>query len=153
MNDRGRLSVRGPNDPIAMSARPDSGDSGERVGAPRPSQDTRLETNQTPEPSSTKVESPGDVTNRLLIDERGQAENIGAVILGIGIAVVIGFVVLFIANEVMMMTNVSEGDPLYPAYEALQEATNNTFELFGLLFLVVVLSIAIVYLWRAQGNR
>lgn len=94
-----------------------------------------------------------DSNTSLARDNRGQADNIGAVILGIGIAVVIGFVVLFIANEVMTMTNVSEGDPLYPAYESLQEATNNTFELFGLLFLVVVLSIAIVYLWRAQGNR
>lgn len=93
------------------------------------------------------------------IDNRGQADNIGSVILGIGIAVVIGFVVLYIANEVMTMTEISAGgpnttaDPLYPAYEALQTATNNTFEMFGLLFLVVVLSIAIVYLWRAQGQR
>lgn len=99
------------------------------------------------------TDSDTENLSRVGSDERGQADNIGSVILGIGIAVVIGFVVLYIANEVMTMTNVSEGDPLYPAYESLQQATNNTFELFGLLFLVVVLSIAIVYLWRAQGNR
>lgn len=90
---------------------------------------------------------------RRAMDNRAQTENLAAIVLGIGIAVVVGFVVLYLANEVMLMTNVSEGDPLYPAHEALTEATNNTFEMFGLLFVIALLSVAIIYLWRAQSAR
>lgn len=92
--------------------------------------------------------------SRFIPGNRAQMSmDLPSVILMIGIAVVSGFVVLYLSSEVISAINMSEGDPLYPAFESLEEATNSAFGLFGLLFIVVILSVAIVYLWRIRGAR
>lgn len=136
----------------AMSATPD--DASDATLGSGPSAGGRSLPRDEPRGNATDSNDEPNGSNRsALRDDRAQTDQLGAIVLGIGIAVVIGFVVLYLANEVMLMTNVSEGDPLYPAHEALTQATNNTFEMFGLLFIIALLSIAIIFLWRAQQGR
>lgn len=90
--------------------------------------------------------------NRILADEKAQTDDLPGVILMVGIAVVGGFIVLYLASQTISAINMSEGDPLYPAFEALQSATTNAFEIFGILFIVALLAVALMYLWRIRGG-
>jgi uncharacterized membrane protein len=93
--------------------------------------------------------------DKLRADDRGQmgGPDIGSVILMLGVAVVIGFVVLFLSSQVIDQTQIQSGDPLYNASESLQTATNDMFALFGLLFTIVVLAVAVIYLYAIRGRR
>lgn len=83
----------------------------------------------------------------LLADNRGQQDLPGVIIM-VGVAVVAGFVVLFLANEVIEQLNMSSGDPLYNSWQSLEDATNSAFGLFGILFIVAIMVVAIGYLYR-----
>jgi hypothetical protein len=101
--------------------------------------------------------------DKLRADDRGQmgGPDIGSVILMLGVAVVIGFVVLFLSSQVISQTSIEgnnsdpnvSNDPLYNASQDLQVATNDMFALFGLLFTIVVLAVAVIYLYAIRGRR
>lgn len=70
----------------------------------------------------------------------------------LGIAVVVGFVILQIASQTIETTALSENDSLYNSSQSLQDATNNVFNLFGVVFLVVILSVVVYYLYGIRGR-
>jgi len=94
-------------------------------------------------------------TKALLADSRGQmgGRDLPGIIIMLGIAVVVGFVILTIASETIAQTGLEEGDPLYNASASLEDATNNVFSLFGIVFLVVILSVVVFYLYGIRGGR
>jgi len=90
----------------------------------------------------------------LLGDERGQVggRDLPGVMIMLGIAVVVGFVILQIASETIGQTALESGDPLFNASESLEQATNDVFSLFGIVFLVVILSVVVFYLYGIRGR-
>lgn len=114
-------------------------------GAPSASPDTSL----------SKGSNEGSIdsdSKDLTSNDRGQQDDLVGVVLGIGLAVIVGFFILYMANETMTMMNLSESDPLYPAYETLNQTTNDVFSWFSLVFFAVLISIALAYLWRIRGR-
>jgi len=92
--------------------------------------------------------------DKLLGDKRAQmgGRDLPGVMIMLGIAVVVGFVILQIASETIAQTGLSDGDPLFNASEELETATNNVFSLFGVVFLVVILSVVVFYLYGIRGR-
>lgn len=88
-------------------------------------------------------------------DRRAQmnGRDLPGIMIMLGIAVVVGFVILQIASETISTTALGENDSLYTASQSLQDATNNVFNLFGVVFLVVILSVVVYYLYGIRGRR
>ena len=95
-----------------------------------------------------------DKTKSLISDSRGQmgGRDLPGIMIMLGIAVVVGFVILQIASETINTTGLESGDPLYNSSESLTDATNNVFNLFGVVFLVVILSVVVYYLYGIRGR-
>ena len=91
---------------------------------------------------------------KMLSDKRGQmgGRDLPGIMIMLGIAVVVGFVILQIASETINTTGLESGDPLYNSSESLTDATNNVFNLFGVVFLVVILSVVVYYLYGIRGR-
>lgn len=91
----------------------------------------------------------------LAMDDRGQMgrRDLPGIIIMLGIAIVVGFLILAIASETIDVAGLEEGDPLYNASQSLQDATNNVFTLFALVFLAVILSVVVFYLYGVRGGR
>lgn len=89
---------------------------------------------------------------------RGQMQDLPGVIIMIGVAIVAGFTVLYLANEVIQILNMSDGgpnstaDPLYESFQSLEQATNSAFGLFGFLFILVIMAVGIAYLYRLTNR-
>lgn len=69
------------------------------------------------------------------------------------IAGVVGFVGLQVMSTVIDTTNLTSGDPLYNASTSLESAVGDAWGLFGVAFIVVILSVIIVYLYGLRGGR
>jgi len=87
-------------------------------------------------------------------DDRGQMG--GRDLPGVAIVLVVAGVVLFVGIQVMSQvidqTSLASDDPLYNASQDIQSGLNNAFGLFGVAFLVVILSVIVVYLYGLQGR-
>lgn len=96
-----------------------------------------------------------DKLKSLATDNRGQmgGRDLPGIMIMLGIAIVVGFVILTIASETIGVTQLSQGDPLYNSSESLVDATNNVFSLFSIVFLVVILSVVVFYLYGIRGGR
>ena len=96
-----------------------------------------------------------DRLKRMVSDTRGQmgGRDLPGVMIMLGIAVVVGFVILAVASETIAQTGIQEGEPLYNASQSLIDATDNVFGLFGIVFLVVILSVVVFYLYGIRGRR
>lgn len=135
----------------AMAARPDTSNE-QSIGAPRASVDTRFEDGD--ENNNEKPQGLIPAKSNSSGTDRGQAQSdmLVGIVLAIGLAIIVGFFVLFMANETIVMTNMTEEDPLYQAQEELVTTTNDTFGMYGLLFMAVIFSIALIFLWRIRGQ-
>lgn len=69
------------------------------------------------------------------------------------IAGVVGFVGIQVMSTVVDTTSLQSGDPFYNASESLQTSIDNAWGLFGVAFIVVILSVIIVYLYGLRGRR
>lgn len=85
-------------------------------------------------------------------DERAQATDLPGVLLALIIAGVIGFIGIFVMSEVEGQTSLSSGDPLYNASENMTDAVESAFSLVGIAFIVLILSVVIVYLYAVRGR-
>lgn len=96
-----------------------------------------------------------DRLKHLMDDESAQVggQDLPGIIIMLGIAVVAGFVVLAIASETIDVAGLSSGDALYNSSESLTDATNNVFSMFGIVFLAVILSVVVFYLYGIRGGR
>ena len=96
-----------------------------------------------------------DKLKSLATDNRGQmgGRDLPGIMIMLGIAIVVGFVILTIASETIGVTQLQQGDPLYNSSESLVDATNNVFSLFSIVFLVVILSVVVFYLYGIRGGR
>lgn len=87
-------------------------------------------------------------------DNRAQSGNdLPGVALVLMIAGVILFVGIQVMSQVISQTSLAQDDPLYNASQSVQEGLNNAFGMFGVLFLVVILSVIVVYLYGLRGTR
>jgi len=84
--------------------------------------------------------------------ERAQATDLPGVLLALVIAGVIGFVGVFVMSEVSSETSLTSGDPLYNASESMEGAIESAFSLVGIAFIVLILSVVIVYLYAVRGR-
>lgn len=94
-----------------------------------------------------------DRLKALMGDSRGQmgGRDLPSIMIMLGIAVVVGFVILAIASETIGVAALDSGDPLYNSSQSLVDATNNVFSLFGIVFLAVILSVVVFYLYGIRG--
>lgn len=69
------------------------------------------------------------------------------------IAGVVGFVGLTVMSQVIETASISSGDPLNNASDSLETAIDDAFGLIGVAFLVIVLSVIMVYLYGLRGKR
>lgn len=86
-------------------------------------------------------------------DNRGQATDLPGVMLALIIAGVIGFIGVFVMSEVQGETSLESGDPLFNASESMESAIESAFGLVGIAFIVLILSVVIVYLYAVRGRR
>jgi len=88
------------------------------------------------------------VSGGLMADNRAQAggRDLPGVMIVLVIAGVVGFVGLQVMNTVINTTAVDSG-PLSSASGSLTDAVNQVFGLVGVAFLVIILSVIIVYLY------
>lgn len=104
-------------------------------------------------------------TNRIMFDLGNRAQS-GNDLPGVAIVLIVAGVVLFVGIQVMSQVidqtalepaNASgEGepaDPLYNASQDVQTGIDDAFGLFGVAFLVVILSVIVVYLYGLRGGR
>lgn len=90
----------------------------------------------------------------LMADERGQigGRDLPGVAIVLVIAGVVGFVGLQVMSTVVETTQLQSGDAFYNASNSLQNAVNNAWGLFGVAFIVLILSVIIVYLYGLRGS-
>ena len=94
------------------------------------------------------------VIERFANDTSGQArQDLPGVMIVLVIAGVVGFVGLNVMSNVISTTNLASGDPLYTAQQDLQSSINNAWAMIGVAFIVVILSVIIVYLYGLRGGR
>jgi len=95
-----------------------------------------------------------DRVKSLLSDDRGQmgGRDLPGVAIVLTIAGVIGFVAIQVMSTVVETTSIEQGDPFYNASDSLQDAVDNAWGLFGVAFIVVILSVIIVYLYGLRGR-
>jgi hypothetical protein len=76
---------------------------------------------------------------------------------GVAIVLIVAGVVLFVGIQVMSQvieqTGLQSDDPLYNASEEIETGLNDAFGLFGVLFLVLILSVVVVYLYGLRGRE
>lgn len=135
----------------AMASRPETTNDAS-IGAPRASVDERFDDGNENSNETPQGVIPNGATQSGTDRGQAQSDMLVGIVLAIGLALIVGFFVLFMANETIVMTNMSEGDPLYQAQEELITITNDTFGMYGLLFMAVIFSIALVFLWRIRGQ-
>lgn len=85
-------------------------------------------------------------------NDRAQATDLPGVLLALVIAGVIGYIGIFVMSEVSSETALSSGDPLYNASENMDSAIDSAFSLVGIAFIVLILSVVIVYLYAVRGR-
>jgi len=68
------------------------------------------------------------------------------------IAGVVGFVGIQVMSTVIDTTGLTSSDPLYDAQQNLTSAVNDAWGLVGVAFLVLILSVVIVYLYGLRGR-
>lgn len=88
---------------------------------------------------------------RIARNNRGQADLPGVAIVLV-IAGVVAFVGLQVMSTVVDTTAISEGDAFYNASTSLQEAITNAWGLFGVAFIVLILTVIIIYLYGLRGR-
>lgn len=90
----------------------------------------------------------------LFADDRGQmgGRDLPGVAIVLVIAGVVGFVGLQVMSTVVDTTSVEEGDAFYNASNSLQDAIDNAWGLFGVAFIVLILSVIIIYLYGLRGR-
>lgn len=94
-----------------------------------------------------------DFSNMLASDDGGQMRmDLPGVMIVLVIAGVVGFVGLEVMSTVIDTTALSSGDPLYNASESLQTSVNDAWGLIGVAFIVVILSVIIVYLYGLRSG-
>jgi len=86
------------------------------------------------------------------MDDRAQATDLPGVLLALVIAGVIGFVGVFVMNEVVQETALEDSDELSNASDSMTSAVNSAFSLVGIAFIVLILSVVIVYLYAVRGR-
>ncbi len=80
-------------------------------------------------------------------------QDLPGVMIVLVIAGVVGFVGLNVMSTVIDTTELSENDSLYNASQDLQGAINDAWGMIGVAFIVVILSVIIVYLYGLRGGR
>lgn len=96
-----------------------------------------------------------DKLRKFAADNRAQAggRDLPGVILMLGIAIVVGFLIIAIASQTIEVAGIESGDPLENASDSLETATNDVFSLLALVFLAVILSVVVFYLYGVRGMR
>lgn len=90
---------------------------------------------------------------KLVQSTRGQSRmDLPGVMILLVIAAVVGFVGLQVMSTVIGTTGLASDDPLYNASESLEAAVNDAWGLVGVAFIVVILSVIIIYLYGLRGN-
>lgn len=89
---------------------------------------------------------------KLADDDRGQATDLPGVLLALVIAGVIGYIGIFVMSEVSAETQLGENDSLYNASQNMDSAIDSAFSLVGIAFIVLILSVVIVYLYAVRGR-
>jgi len=75
------------------------------------------------------------------------------VMIALVVAGVVGFVGLQVMSTVISTTGISnESDPFYDASTALESGFDDAFGLIAVAFLVIVLSVIVVYLYGLRGR-
>lgn len=93
-----------------------------------------------------------DKLQKLFADNQAQGRDLPGVMIVLVIAGVVGFVGLTVMSQVIDTTTLASGDPLYNASTSLQNSVNNAWSLIGVTFIVVILSVIIVYLYGIRGG-
>lgn len=83
----------------------------------------------------------------------GRGVDLPGVMIVLVIAGVVGFVGLQVMSTVIDTTQLTSGDPLFNASESLETAINDAWGLIGVAFIVVILSVIIVYLYGLRQGR
>lgn len=100
------------------------------------------------------LETLKQTVNKFSNDTSGQTrQDLPGVMIVLVIAGVVGFVGLDVMSTVIDTTKLASGDPLYNASENLQTSVNDAWGLIGVAFIVVILSVIIVYLYGLRGGR
>ena len=87
-------------------------------------------------------------------DTRAQGrQDLPGVMIVLVIAGVVGFVGLDVMSTVIETTALTENDSLYNASQDLESSINDAWGMIGVAFIVVVLSVIIVYLYGLRGGR
>jgi hypothetical protein len=87
-------------------------------------------------------------------DDRGQLRmDLVSVIIAAIVALVVAFVGIFLMSEVIGLTQLSSGDPLYNTSEDFQDTTGTVFSMVGLAIIIAVVSVVIFYLYAVRGGR
>ena len=81
------------------------------------------------------------------------ATDLPGVIIVLVVAGVIGFIGLQVMSTVIEQTGLEEGDELYNASVALEQAIEDSWGLLGVAFIVVILAVIVVYLYGLRGGR
>ncbi len=95
-----------------------------------------------------------ELLSAIASDTRAQGrQDLPGVMIVLVIAGVVGFVGLNVMSTVIDTTQLSENDSLYNASQDLQGAINDAWGMIGVAFIVVILSVIIVYLYGLRGGR
>jgi hypothetical protein len=96
-----------------------------------------------------------DRLTELANDESAQVggRDLPGIIIMLGIAIVAGFLVIAIASETIAVAGLESTDPLYNSSQSLTDASNNVFSLLGIVFLAVILSVVVFYLYGVSRSR
>lgn len=86
-------------------------------------------------------------------DESGQMNDLPGVIIMLIIAGAAGFAGIYVMSDLMDVTSLSSGDPLYNASQSLQDSVNSAFGMIGIAFIVAILSVVLFYLYGLRGGR
>ncbi len=90
----------------------------------------------------------------IMSDNRAQGrQDLPGVMIVLVIAGVVGFVGLNVMSTVIDTTSLQSEDPLYNASQDLQTSINDAWGMIGVAFIVVILSVIIVYLYGLRGGR
>ncbi len=95
-----------------------------------------------------------EVLKQMMTDNRAQGrQDLPGVMIVLVIAGVVGFVGLNVMSTVIDTTSLTTDDPLYNASQDLQTSINDAWGMIGVAFIVVILSVIIVYLYGLRGGR
>jgi uncharacterized protein YceK len=95
-----------------------------------------------------------DQLDKLMDDTKAQGQqDLPGVMIVLVVAGVVGFIGLNVMSSVVETTGLSSGDPFYNASTSLQDSVNQAWGLIGVAFIVVILSVIIVYLYGLRGSR